>query len=165
MAKTDDSPMENSPVARDVRKLSRPSFAERSMAALDTAYSKFSPKAEAATSPVGRSGGRALPEMDLGESMPEPKMPDIKAEPPTSESEPPPEASAGATPGVYKAEGDPYTYEAAEDGSIWIADGPSGRGMQVKPGSAAHAAILGQMRSGVLVNETPTPDLGESPQE
>ena len=54
-----------------------------------------------------------------------------------------------APPGTYKAKGDPYTYEVHDDGTVTIADGPSGKGMTLKSGTA-HSAIMGQISSGQL---------------
>lgn len=60
------------------------------------------------------------------------------------------DAPSRPAPGVYSAKGDDYGYELLEDGNV-VVTLPGGRGTTtVKPGDSAHAAILGQIKSGQL---------------
>lgn len=71
-------------------------------------------------------------------------------EEPAPAAEPAPEAPKGPKPGVYSAKGDDYGYELLDDGNV-VVTLPGGRGTTtVKPGDSAHAAILGQIKSGQL---------------
>lgn len=107
----------------------------------------------------GEPTSEQLPDPDLGESMQEPG-PGEDLNPRLGVIARGKEkllAEAGRpAPGLYGADGDPYVYEVMADGSITLADGPTGKGITVTPDSVAFRAIMGQIDSGTLSNMGPS---------
>lgn len=65
-----------------------------------------------------------------------------------------------AKPGTYGAKGDPYAYTVNDDGSITLTEGPTGKGVTLRKGTAFDA-IMKQITDGVLSAGTKPRELND----